>query len=155
MLISDDAATFVSLFAPEPAINANRAALKVRERQFRAAFDPRKTVEMAQAIVTAKVKTEGHQRDTSRAFVAELNRTKTTDVVRHVEAQAAQLWWKQWAEFGMREFRVTSRWEKAGEIELQMLCMVCYGPSPTTVKHFGKIGQTRDFGDIDLMGGCD
>lgn len=30
----------MALFAPHPHVNASRAALKLRERQFRAAFDP-------------------------------------------------------------------------------------------------------------------
>jgi CRISPR/Cas system-associated endonuclease Cas1 len=59
-LISDDAAAFVSLFAPTSAINSSRAALKIWERQFRTVFDPRKSVVIARAIVAAKVKPEGH-----------------------------------------------------------------------------------------------
>ena len=53
---------FVSLFAPTAIGDARRAALKVRERQFRAAFDPRKTIAIARAIVAAKVTAEGHRR---------------------------------------------------------------------------------------------
>jgi CRISPR/Cas system-associated endonuclease Cas1 len=56
LLISDDAATIVSLFAPTSAVNSSRVALKVRELQFRAAFDPRKTIAIARAIVAAKVR---------------------------------------------------------------------------------------------------
>jgi hypothetical protein len=64
-----------------------RATLKLRELQFRTAFDPRKTVEIARAIVTAKIKAEGHRREFGQAFLAELKRTKTTDDVRHVEGR--------------------------------------------------------------------
>lgn len=47
LFVSDDVSAFVSLLAPETRGDARRSALKVRERQFRAAFDPRKTVEIA------------------------------------------------------------------------------------------------------------
>lgn len=59
LLISDDAAAFVSLFAPTAIGDARRAALKVRERQFRAAFNRKKTVEIAKAIVGKKIVAEG------------------------------------------------------------------------------------------------
>jgi hypothetical protein len=35
LLISDDAATFISLFASEPRADARRTAFKVREQQFK------------------------------------------------------------------------------------------------------------------------
>jgi CRISPR/Cas system-associated endonuclease Cas1 len=54
LLISDDAATFVSMFAPTSAANSSRAALKVRERQFKAAFEPTKTTAIARAIVAKR-----------------------------------------------------------------------------------------------------
>ena len=66
LFVSDDVAAFVSLFAPEARGDARRAALKVCERQFRAAFDPKKTVEIAKAIVAAKIKAEHHARWLSR-----------------------------------------------------------------------------------------
>jgi CRISPR-associated protein Cas1 len=102
VLISDDVASFVSLFAPEARGDARRAALKVRERQFRAAFDPGKTLEIAEAIVTKKIKAEGLARMTERDFLAALYKARTTDDVRHLEAKAAQLWWRQWEGFQMR-----------------------------------------------------
>lgn len=43
------------MFAPT-AIGDARRALKVREKQFRAAFDPRKTVAIARAIVDKKIR---------------------------------------------------------------------------------------------------
>jgi CRISPR/Cas system-associated endonuclease Cas1 len=91
LLISDDAATFVSPFVPRSSTNASRAALKARERQFRAAFDPRKTVEIARAIVGRKIKAEKHERLVEQEFFGALQQTKTTDDVRHVEAAAAQV----------------------------------------------------------------
>ena len=99
LFISDDAAAFISLFAPTSAVNSSRAALKIRERQFRGAFDPRKTVVMARAIVAAKVKAENHARPDERAFLATLRSAKTADDVHHIEAKAAQVWWRQWTEF--------------------------------------------------------
>jgi CRISPR/Cas system-associated endonuclease Cas1 len=91
-----------ALFAPQPHINASRAALKVRERQFRAAFDPRKTVEVATAIVGRKIKAERHARLDERAFLTGLQAAKTVDDVRHAEAKTAQIWWRQWTESRMR-----------------------------------------------------
>jgi len=102
LFISDDAAAFVSLFAPTAIGDARRTALKVREKQFRAALDPKKTVVVAKAIVAAKIKAEGHQREVKEAFLAGLQRTKTAEDARHMEAQAAQVWWRQWSEFRMR-----------------------------------------------------
>jgi CRISPR/Cas system-associated endonuclease Cas1 len=63
LLISDDVTAFVSLFAPEARGDARRAALKVREGQFRAAFDRKKSLEIAKAIVSRKVKAEGHEQE--------------------------------------------------------------------------------------------
>jgi CRISPR-associated endonuclease Cas1 len=102
LLISDDAAAFVSLFAPTSTVNSSRAALKVRERQFRAAFDPAKTAATARAIVAAKVKMEGHAKVLERSFLTRLQQAKTTDDVRHAEAQAAQAFWRQFIGFEMR-----------------------------------------------------
>ena len=102
LLISDDVAAFVSLFAPTAIGDARRAALKVRERQFRGVFDPRKSLEIAKAIVARKVKAEGHRRELGQAFLTALQRAKTTDDVRHIEAQAAQEFWRQWAGFPMQ-----------------------------------------------------
>jgi CRISPR/Cas system-associated endonuclease Cas1 len=102
LFLSDDAAAFVSLVAPTAIGDARRTALKVREKQFRAAFDPKKTVGIARAIVTAKVKAERHRRETGRAFLAGVQRAKTADDVRHIEAQTAQVWWRQWEGFRMR-----------------------------------------------------
>ena len=87
LLISDDVSAFVSLFAPEARGDARRAALRARERQFRAAFDRRKSLKIARAIVGKKVKAEGHPQETKQAFLAGLQKAKTTDEVRHIEAQ--------------------------------------------------------------------
>ncbi len=92
----------MSLFAPESRGDARRATLKIRERQFRAALDPKKSAAIARAIVTAKVKAEGHLREVERAFSTELLKTRTPDDVRHVEAKAAQEFWRQWDGFQMR-----------------------------------------------------
>jgi CRISPR/Cas system-associated endonuclease Cas1 len=95
LFISDDAATFVSLFAPASAVNSSRTALRIRERQFRMAFNPRKSAAIARSSVAAKVKAERHRYETERALVAELKRARTTDDVRHIEAKAAQVWWQR------------------------------------------------------------
>jgi CRISPR-associated endonuclease Cas1 len=102
VLISDDAAAFVSLFAPEARGDTRWTTLKVRERQFRAAFDPTKTVAIAKAVVAAKFRAEGHRREAGQAYLAGLQGTKTVDNIRHIEAQAAQIWWQQLALFKMR-----------------------------------------------------
>ena len=86
LYVSDDVSAFVSLLAPEARGDARRAALKVRERQFRAAFNPRRTVEIARAIIAAKIKAESYRGKARQAFLTELQRTKTVDDVRHVEA---------------------------------------------------------------------
>jgi CRISPR/Cas system-associated endonuclease Cas1 len=99
LFVSDDAATFISLFASASAVNSSRTALRIRERQFRMAFNPRKSAAIARAIVATKVKAERHRYETERALVAELKRARTTDDVRHIEAKAAQIWWQQWAGF--------------------------------------------------------
>ena len=64
-----------------------------------AALDPRKTVEIARAIVTKKIRMEGHERLIEREFLRDLQQAKTTDDVRHVKASAAQIWWSQWTGF--------------------------------------------------------
>jgi CRISPR-associated endonuclease Cas1 len=91
----------MALFAPSSQINASRAALKLRERQFRAVFDARKTMEIARGIVNNKIKAEGHGQSIEREFLSGLRKTTTTDDVRHLEAKAAQLWWGQWEGFRM------------------------------------------------------
>src|ERR1700730_11908072 len=102
LLISDNVAAFVSLFAPEARGDARRATLKVRERQFRAAFDRRKTMEIAKAIVGKKIKAEHHRREIEQAFDYDLRKVKTVVDIRHVEAASAQVWWRQWEGFKMR-----------------------------------------------------
>jgi CRISPR/Cas system-associated endonuclease Cas1 len=93
---------FISLFAPEGRGDARRTALKVRERQFRAAFDPGKSLGIARAIVAAKIKAENHEPPIKQNFLVGLQKAKTTNDVRHVEAQTAQVWWQQWAGFEIR-----------------------------------------------------
>lgn len=128
LFISDDVAAFVSLFGPEVRGDARRTALKVRERQFRAAFDKRKTVAIAREMVAKKVKAEGHTRPVTQTLLTGLQRAKTADDVRHIEAQAAQVWWSQWTDFEMRfpDPTVTADWRssdadraKLGELAAQ------------------------------------
>jgi hypothetical protein len=102
LLISDDAATFVSMFAPTSAANSSRAALKVRERQFKAAFEPTKTTAIARAIVAKKIAHENHPRPVKLDFLTTLRKARTTDDVRHAEAKAAQEFWRQFIGFKMR-----------------------------------------------------
>jgi CRISPR/Cas system-associated endonuclease Cas1 len=101
LLISDNAATFVSLFAPTSTANSSRAALKARERQFKAAFDPTKTAAIAKAIVAAKIEKEKHSRPVKSNFLKALRKARTTDDIRYVEAKAAQEFWRQWTGFQM------------------------------------------------------
>jgi CRISPR-associated protein Cas1 len=102
VLISDDAATFVSLFAPTSATNSSRAALRIRERQFKAAFNPERTFTIAHKIVATKIKAEGHSSASKQCLLAALRSAKTVDDVRHIEAKAAQVFWRQFAGFEMR-----------------------------------------------------
>jgi CRISPR/Cas system-associated endonuclease Cas1 len=90
----------VALFAPM--IDASRAALNLRLRQFEAVIDPRKTVMIAKAIVAAKLKVEDHNPADQKAFAAMLKSARSTDDVRHIEAKAAQSWWSQWSAVEMR-----------------------------------------------------
>ena len=59
-------------------------------------------MEIARAIVGKKIKAEQHRREMGLALLADLTKAKTTDDVRHVEAKAAQVWWRQWADFRMQ-----------------------------------------------------
>jgi CRISPR-associated protein Cas1 len=102
LLISDNVASFVSLFAPETRGDARRAALKVRERQFRAAFDRAKSAMIAKAIVVEKIEREKHSRAVKLDFLKALGKARTTDDIRYVEAKAAQVFWQQWAGFEIR-----------------------------------------------------
>ena len=102
LLISDDAATFVSMFAPTSAANSSRAALKVRERQFKAAFGPTKTAAIARAIVAKKIAHENHSKPVKLDFLTTLRKARTTDDIRHAEAKAAQEFWRQFIGFKMR-----------------------------------------------------
>src|ERR1700730_17774882 len=81
LLISDDAAAFVSLFAPEARGDARRAALRVRERQFRAAFRAANTATIAKAIVAKKIGAENHARAIKRDLLGGLRAAKTADDV--------------------------------------------------------------------------
>ena len=89
-----------TLFAPM--IDASRAALSLRLRQFEAVVDPRKTVAIASKIVAAKLKAEGHGPSDRKAFVSMLEKARSTDDVRHVEPKAAQVWWRQWQDFKLQ-----------------------------------------------------
>jgi CRISPR/Cas system-associated endonuclease Cas1 len=89
----------MALFAPSPQVTTSRAALKVREQQFRAVFNRTKTVEIARAIVSEKIKAEAHERLIEREFLSAVRRAQTTDDVRFAEAKAAQVWWHQWVGF--------------------------------------------------------
>jgi hypothetical protein len=60
-----------------------------------------RTIPIAQAIVAKKVKAEGHGKENGWGFLAGLQRAKTADDVRQIEAQAAQEFWRQWADFKM------------------------------------------------------
>jgi CRISPR/Cas system-associated endonuclease Cas1 len=85
-----------------PMVDASRAALSLRLHQFEAIISPRKTLMAAKAIVAAKLKAEGHGPANRKLFTTMLEKAQSTDDVRHVEAQAAQVWWSQWSMFEMR-----------------------------------------------------
>jgi CRISPR-associated endonuclease Cas1 len=96
LLISDDAATFVSLFGPEPRANTVRNVITARMRQFAAVFDPEKTAALARAIVSRKIKAEGHPRPVEREFLAALQPSRTVMDARAIEAKAAEAYWRRW-----------------------------------------------------------
>jgi CRISPR associated protein Cas1 len=85
-----------ALFAP--ILDSSRGSLALRAKQFAAVLDPTKTVAIARKIVSAKVKAEGNE----SGFLTALRTTKTTDDIRHVEAKAAQVFWRHWVDFKMR-----------------------------------------------------
>ena len=90
----------IALFAPM--IDASRRSLALRLRQFEAVIDLRKTVIIARAIVAAKLKAEDHSPADRKMFEVMLKGARSTNDVRHIEAKAAQLWWRQWDDFKMR-----------------------------------------------------
>jgi hypothetical protein len=101
VLITSPRYGVMAMFVPSPIINANRAGLAIRRKQFEAVCDPVRSLKVARAIICEKIKAERHGRTAERVFLTELRKAKTTDDVRHVEAKAAQVWWQQWAEFRM------------------------------------------------------
>ena len=82
----------MAMFVPSSLINASRAALTIRRKQFEAVIDPMKTAAIARAIVCAKIKAENHPKPLERAFLSTLKTARTTDDIRHIEAKAAQVW---------------------------------------------------------------
>jgi hypothetical protein len=56
--------------------------LKVRERQFKAAFDPTKTAAIARAIVAKKIAHENHSKPIKLDFLTTLRKAQTTDDIR-------------------------------------------------------------------------
>lgn len=89
----------MAMFVPSPLINASRGALAIRRKQFEAVINPMKTAAIARAIVYAKIKAENHSKPLERAVLSTLNAARTTDDIRHIEAKAAQVWWRQWTDF--------------------------------------------------------
>ena len=90
------------LFAPTAIGDARRPALKVRERQFRAGFDPRKTVAIARAIVAAKVRAEGHRREAGQAFLTGLQRAKRRTMFAISRPKPRKSFGGNWAGFQMQ-----------------------------------------------------
>jgi CRISPR-associated endonuclease Cas1 len=114
ILISSNSTEFISnfnaktgedallLFAPEPRADASRRALAIRQKQHAAALDGPKTLLVAGGVVARKLASSGFPRDLTRSLVLKLGAAKTTDDIRHIEAQAAQIWWEQWQGFELR-----------------------------------------------------
>jgi CRISPR/Cas system-associated endonuclease Cas1 len=64
-----------------------------------AALDPAKTASIAAAIVAVKITAERHDQNVIDQLLVELSEATLTDGIRHIEAKAAQLWWRQWRGF--------------------------------------------------------
>ncbi|SRR5579883_384524 len=114
LLISGTAPAFVSLFSAQPLCDASRAALNLRKRQFEALHDREKTVQIAAKIVAKKVRRERHVKADEREFLKQLGTASSTSEVRHIEAQSAGLWWRQWQGFELSfdGSRVPAAWRK-------------------------------------------
>src|ERR1700730_5316966 len=102
VLIASPRYGIMAMFVPSPVVDASRVGLRARHKQFEAVRDPIKRVAAARTIIGEKIKAEGHARSVEKVLSAELQTAKTTDDVRHVEARAAQVWWRQWIGFEMR-----------------------------------------------------
>lgn len=73
----------------------------MRLSQSESIIDPRKTAMVARKIVEAKIRAEEHTPADRKMFAAMLAGARSTDDIRHVEAKAAQVWWRQWERFGL------------------------------------------------------
>jgi CRISPR/Cas system-associated endonuclease Cas1 len=101
LIISDNMGSFISLFVPEPMMDASRSAIGIRVKQFAALLDQAKTLKIARAIVAMKIGSEGHGRAEKRMLLEGLKKARTIDEVRYVEAKAAHIWWSRWSAFKM------------------------------------------------------
>jgi|ERR1700730_597513 len=139
LLISENAGQFIGMFAP--VADSSRAALKLRKRQFEA-LDSAKTTIIAQEIMARKIKTEGHSRSIRMAFLAALRKACSTDDIRHIEAQSAQLWWNQWKGFEMRFIGagVPAGWRERGSPDASFTQLLNHRPS---VADYSRRDRTR------------
>jgi len=113
IIITDVTQAFTAIFVPYPQGNASRAGLAVRTRQFAALADRGKAVKIAKDIVRRKIMAEGHDKPVQAAFLADFAACKTTATIRHVEAKAAQEWWRKWKDFELafaRGFSPPKQW---------------------------------------------
>jgi CRISPR/Cas system-associated endonuclease Cas1 len=124
-----DVAAFVSLFAPTAIGDTRRAALKVRERQFKAAFDRKKSLEIAKAIVARKVKAEGHRREVGQAFLTGCKRRRQRTmfaISRHKPRKS---------------FGGNGRGSRCGLLGLAWPLTGIRGPAGTIGRRQGKLGE--------------
>ena len=99
VIITDASQSFAAIYTPYALGNASRNGLTVRARQFAALADQGKRLRIARDIVRRKIVTEGHARLVKEGFLGDLAACKSTIAVRHVEAKAAQDWWRRWKDF--------------------------------------------------------
>ena len=114
VIITDASQSFAAIYTPYALGNASRNGLTVRARQFAALADQGKRLRIARDIVRRKIVTEGHARLVKEGFLGDLAACKSTIAVRHVEAKAAQDWWRRWKDFPLSFVKGSSRLKSGG-----------------------------------------
>ncbi len=102
LVITDAMQSFTAVYAGLAGGDARRSALKARAGQFAALADPRKRLEIAEAVICRKIVAEAHEPVLKRAFIAELAACKTVADVRYVEARSGREWWRRWKDFELQ-----------------------------------------------------
>jgi CRISPR-associated endonuclease Cas1 len=89
----------VAIIADAPQCDGRRRAIGLRQKQFAAALDPHKRLEIARRISVAKLRTLNLSPSDPRAFRAELDRVTTLETILTAEARAGGAYWMRWRGF--------------------------------------------------------